>query len=137
MTNLPYFEQTKTLFDCVSEHNFDRLADLCDDDFGIIDLDPEGKSVAVPDRAGWEHWFQTLFQQLSAMKAHTYTDIKTYQALQTDELGYSVVNFDQYLELPDQRLRFNCTATIIWKLTSRGWKESRWHCSLMQPPVPA
>jgi len=137
MTDLPYFSETKRLFEYVSQHDFDRLADLCDDDFGIIDIDPEGKSVAIVDRAGWEAWFRTLFQQLTDLRAHTYTDIRTYQALQTDRLGYSVVNFDQYLELPEQRLKFNCTATIIWKLTSQGWKESRWHCSLLHPPVRA
>ncbi|RIV26813.1 hypothetical protein DYU11_00370 [Fibrisoma montanum] len=136
MSEKPFYAPTLTLFDCVSRHDFDTLADLCDDDFGIIDLDPEGKSVPITNRAEWENWFRTLFKRLDEMKAHTYTEIRTYDALQTAEMGYSVVNFDQFLEVGDQKLKFNCITTIIWKHTDRGWKESRWHCSLIQAPVP-
>lgn len=133
----PFYKETELLFSCVSKHDFDTLADLCDDDFGIIDLDSQGKNVVVHDRSGWENWFRTLFEKLTAMQAHTYTEIRDYQALQHETMGYSVVNFNQYLEVADQKLRFNCVVTIIWKKTGDRWKESRWHVSLVDGPVPA
>ncbi len=130
----PFYTETELLFTCVSKHDFDTLADLCDDDFGIIDLDPQGKNVVVHDRAGWENWFKTLFQKLSDMQAHTYTEIRDYQALAHETLGYSVVNFDQFLEVANQKLKFNCMVTIIWKKVGDRWKESRWHVSLINGP---
>jgi hypothetical protein len=130
----PFYQETELLFTCVSNHDFETLAALCDDDFGIIDLDPQGKNVVVHDRAGWELWFKTLFQNLKQMNAHTYTEIKDYQALQHETMGYGVVHFDQFLELNNQKLRFGCVTTIIWKKVGDTWKESRWHVSLINGP---
>jgi hypothetical protein len=45
-------------------------------------------------------------------------------------MAYSVVDFDQYFVTPEQKLRFGVLATIIWKKTADGWKESRYHSSL-------
>jgi hypothetical protein len=126
---------TELLFECVSKHDFDTLANLCDDDFGIIDLDPQGKNVVVHDRSGWENWFRTLFAKLQELQAHTYTYIVDYKELKHDTMGYSVVNFDQFLEVGGQKLKFNCVTTIIWKLVGSNWKESRWHVSLIEGPV--
>jgi len=83
-------------------------------------------------RAEWEDWFHTLFARLTDMRAETDTEILDYQALQTAQLGYSVVNFCQTLTVDGQTARFYCVATIIWKQTDHGWKESRWHCSLLR-----
>jgi hypothetical protein len=130
----PFYQETLTLFKCVEKHDFDTLAALCDDDFGIIDLDTQGKNVVIHDREGWENWFHTLFARLSEANAHTYTEIRDYQALLADSLGYSVVNFDQFLVVQGQTLRFNCMVTIIWKKVGEAWKESRWHCSLIKGP---
>jgi hypothetical protein len=131
MNEQPFADETKTLFRCVSEHDFDTLAALCDDDFGIIDLGTEGQSVVIETRAEWEDWFHSLFARLDAMNAHTATEIETYQALVKQEMGYSVVNFCQTLTIGDNTARFYCVATIIWKRTDNGWQESRWHCSLI------
>lgn len=131
METHPFLDETKTLFRSVSAHDFDTLADLCDDDFGIIDIDPKGGSVVIETRAEWEHWFHTLFDQLDAMDAETTTDILDYQALRRGELGYSVVDFRQNLTIGDTTAHFDCVATIIWKQTPDGWKESRWHCSVI------
>lgn len=127
----PFSEETKTLFRCVSEHDFDTLAALCDDDFGIIDLGTEGQNVVVETRQDWEDWFHSLFAQLDTMNAQTATEIQKYQALEQTDMGYSVVDFCQILSVDGNVARFNCVATIIWKRTSDGWKESRWHCSLI------
>lgn len=131
----PFYKETELLFTCVSKHDFETLADLCDDDFGIIDLDPNGKNVVIHDRAGWENWFRTLFANLLTMKAHTYTEIKQYNALAHETMGYSVVHFDQFLEVNGQKLKFYCVVTIIWKKVGDRWKESRWHVSLIDGPV--
>jgi hypothetical protein len=131
MNDMPFASETKTLFRCVSEHDFDTLADLCDDDFGIIDLGTEGQSVVVETRADWENWFHNLFAQLDAMNAHTATEIQKYQAMKQGDMGYSVVDFCQTLTVGGETARFNCVTTIIWKRTEAGWKESRWHCSLI------
>lgn len=131
-TQQPFYTETQALFDAVKTHDFDALAALCDDDFGIVDLDTEGKNVIIADRVAWEEWFHTLFGQLTQMNAATDTEIERYQALQTAELGYSVVEFCQTLTVSDHTSRFFCVATIIWKPTHQGWKESRWHCSLIR-----
>lgn len=131
MDDDPFAQETKTLFRCVSEHDFNTLAALCDDDFGIIDLGTEGQSVVIETRKEWEDWFHTLFAKLDQMQAHTATEINKYQALQSGSMGYSVVDFCQLLVVDGHVLRFNCVVTIIWKRVGGGWKESRWHCSLI------
>ncbi|MCU0446784.1 MAG: hypothetical protein MUE85_17895 [Microscillaceae bacterium] len=129
---VPFFAETCQLFECVKTHDFSNLAKLCDDDFGIVDLDPEGKNVIVRTRAEWENWFHTLFQNLTVLSAKTYTEILNYQALQTAEMGYGVVDFCQYLEVAGQTHQFFCVVTIIWKKVGNHWVESRWHCSLIE-----
>jgi hypothetical protein len=132
MDALPFAAETKTLFRCVSQHDFETLAALCDDDFGIIDLGTEGQSVVVEDRAAWANWFHTLFARLDEIQAQTSTEIQKYQALQMGEMGYGVVDFCQLLTVGGQTARFYCVVTIIWKRVSEVWKESRWHCSLIR-----
>lgn len=129
--HLPFYDETVRLFTYVSEHNFDDLAELCDDDFGIVDLGPSGESVVVDDREGWENWFHTLFAKLDAMNAETDTEITDYKALKHDTMGYSVVKFTQRLGMDGKDAFFHCIVTIIWKKTDDGWKESRWHVSLL------
>ncbi len=130
----PLLEHTQRLFSYVSTHNFDDLAALCDDDFGIVDLDPEGKNVMIRTRTEWEQWFQTLFQKLKAMGAKTTTTITKYDVLPGSELTMTVVEFDQHLHLNDQTHDFGCVATIVWKLIDGDWKEARWHVSLIDAP---
>lgn len=132
----PFFELTERLFRAVSEHNFDELAMLCDDDFGIVDLGPSGESVVIDTRAQWENWFHSLFAKLEEMGAETDTEITDYNALVSDSMGYSVVKFTQRLNVAGQDSFFPCIVTIIWKNTAAGWKESRWHVSLLSADAP-
>ena len=60
----PFFAETQRLFRYVSDHNFEDLAALCDDDFGIVDLGPGGESVVIDTREEWEKWFRTLLPSL-------------------------------------------------------------------------
>jgi hypothetical protein len=128
----PFFDLTVEMFRCVRDHDFDRLAVLCDDDYGIIDINTEGGSEIIRNRAGWEAWFQGLFQKLEAMKATTWSEITHYEAVQRQEMGYCVVDFDQMFLAGGKKMRFSVIATIIWKLDDGEWRESRYHSSLIK-----
>ena len=132
----PFFPETLTLLRSVRDHDFDTLAALCDDDFGIIDVDPSGTPVPVRTRAEWEAWFHGLFATLSTMGASTDSEILAYDARREDALGYSVLEFRQRLDVGSLTATFDCIATIIWKRTPDGWREARWHASVIASDVP-
>ncbi len=132
----PYFAQTVELLRSVRNHDFDSLAELCDDDFGIVDLDQSGGSVMIRTRAEWEAWFRRLFSELDAAGADTDSEIIDYQAVAGSELGYSVVEFRQSLSVGGHTGLFDCVATIVWKQTPGGWREARWHVSLLSADIP-
>ncbi|UYZ58261.1 nuclear transport factor 2 family protein [Hymenobacter latericus] len=131
MNDKPFFAETQQLFDNVRDHAFEPLAALCDDDFGIVDINAEGGTLVIRNRAEWESWFRNLFGQLDAMDARTWSEITGYQAVKTAEMGYSVVDFDQMLVHNGKRLRFSCLSTIVWKKVGNAWKEARYHSSLL------
>ena len=133
----PFFDETVTLLRSVRDHDFDTLAALCDDDFGIVDIDPEGHARPIRDRAGWEAWFRELFATLDAMGAATDSTIDDYHAMVDGAMGYSVLDFTQTLVVGDLRAGFECVAPITWKQTGRGWQESRWHASVISSDIPA
>jgi hypothetical protein len=127
----PFFDLTVRMLNDVRDHNFDDLAEICDDDFGIIDINTEGGSEVIRDREGWEKWFKGLFKQLDEMKAQTWSEITNYESIVKTDMGYSVVDFDQILIAFGKRMRFSVIATIIWKKEGDTWKESRYHSSLL------
>ena len=132
MTDKPFYRETEQLFAHVRDHAFEPLAALCDDDFGIVDINAEGGTLVVRNRAEWEAWFRGLFVQLDQLQAQTWSEITGYEAVQTAEMGYCVVDFDQFLVTPDgKRLRFSALSTIIWKRVGDTWKEARYHSSLL------
>lgn len=132
----PFFDETVTLLRSVRDHDFDTLAALCDDDYGIIDVAPDGGSVPIRTRAEWEGWFHELFATLDAMGAATDSEIVGYDAKVAESMGYTVLEFRQTLSVGPSTARFDCIATIIWKLTDDGWREDRWHCSVIDSDVP-
>jgi ketosteroid isomerase-like protein len=131
-----FFTETVALLRCVRDHDFDTLASLCDDDFGIVDVDTSGSARPIRDRAGWERWFRELFSTLDAMGASTDSRIDDYQAIATADMGYSVLDFTQTLTVGTDVASFECIATIVWKRTADGWRESRWHASVISSDVP-
>ena len=133
----PFFAETLVLLRAVREHDFDTLAALCDDDFGIVDIAPDGSGVPIRTRAEWEAWFRDgLFPRLEALGAETDSQVTGYQALVSGDLGYGVLDFRQSLTIGGLAATFDCIATIIWKQTATGWKESRWHCSVISSDIP-
>jgi SnoaL-like domain len=132
----PYFDQTLTLLRSVRDHDFDALAQLCDDDFGIVDGDPAGTISIIRTREEWERWFRELFATLDTMGAHTDSEITRYDAKQTTEMGFSALEFRQFLRVGESTATFECVATIVWKLTPLGWREARWHVSVVSADIP-
>jgi hypothetical protein len=134
--NKPFFAETVTLLRSVRDHDFDTLAELCDDDYGIVDIAPDGTNVAVRSREEWEAWFHGLFAQLNAMQAGTDSEILAYDSVGTDMMGYSVLEFRQSLAVGDLVASFDCMTTIVWKKVDGVWREARWHGSVLSSDVP-
>ncbi len=118
------------------DHDFDALAELCDDDFGIVDIAPDGTNVAIRNRSEWEAWFRGLFAQLDTMNASTDSTVLAYDAIETDEMGFSVLEFRQSLSVGDLTAHFDCMTTIVWKRVDGAWREARWHGSVLSSDVP-
>ena len=132
----PFFSETIELLRSVRDHDFDTLAKRCDDDFGIVDIAPDGGSVAVRTRAEWEAWFHGLFTQLDAMGAATDSEVLAYDAIESSEMGFSVLEFRQTLSIGELEARFDCMTTIVWKRAEGRWVEARWHGSVLSSEVP-
>jgi ketosteroid isomerase-like protein len=133
----PFYAETLTLLRSVRDHDFDTLAALCDDDFGIVDVDPAGNARPIRDRVGWEAWFHELFATLDSMQATTDSTITGFQSIATADMAYSVLDFTQTLAVGPHVATFECVATIVWKRTDDGWREARWHASVISSDVPA
>ena len=71
------------------------------------------------------------------MGAATDSEITGYEALREGGLGYAVLDSRQTLTIGKHTATFDCIATLIWKRTPTGWKESRWHCPVISSDVPA
>ncbi|MFP4233767.1 MAG: nuclear transport factor 2 family protein [Nitriliruptoraceae bacterium] len=132
----PFAVETAELFASVRDHDLPTLAARCDDDLGIIDIDPAGGAEVIRDRAGWESWFVQLFAQLDAMDATTDTLVTRYDAVDWGSTGMSVVDFTQLLTVAGLTGRFHCIVTIVWKRVEEQWIEARWHASLLDTDLP-
>ena len=129
--NKPFYKETETLLNCVRDHNYELLSQLCDDDYGIIDINETGGTMVARNRAEWENWFTSLFKKLNEMQAKTWSVITEYEGVKGSDMGYSVVFFDQYLQIGETTQKFKATSTLVWKLTEHGWREARYHGSLL------
>ncbi|MEM8902179.1 MAG: nuclear transport factor 2 family protein [Actinomycetota bacterium] len=133
----PFYSLTTSLLRAVREHDLDGLSMLCDDDAGIVDVDPSGQSVMIRTREEWEGWFRQLFAALDAFGAETDSTVVDFRSFVDGGLGWSVLEFRQFLEIGELVATFDCVATLIWKQTPDGWREARWHCSVLSQDVPA
>ncbi len=87
MYEKPFFSETARMLEDVSNHDFDDLSQVCDDDFGIIDINVQGGAEVIRNREGWENWFKNLFIQLDQIEASTWSEITNYEAIETSENG--------------------------------------------------
>ena len=129
----PFYEETVSLLQSMRNHDFATLAALCDDDFGIVDIDDAGAGRSIRNRVDWEQWSTTL----KAMDAATDWVILDYQALKRGSLGFGVLDFQQTLTAGPNVATVDCVATIVWKRTPTGWREARWHASIVSSDIPA
>ncbi len=132
----PFFAETLTLLRSVRDHDFDTLAELCDDDFGIVDIDPAG--TARPLRRS-RPVGELVPRTLLDVERHGRLDRLPHRQLPSNRVGrpgYSVLDFTQTLTVGDHVATFECVATIIWKRTAAGWREARWHASVISSDVP-
>lgn len=132
----PFYAETISLLRSVRDQDFDTLSELCDDDFGIVDVDPSGNARPIKNRVEWERWFHELFATLDTMGATTDSEILDYKAMVQGTMGMSVLDFRQTLVVGDAVASFDCVATIVWKQTDTGWREARWHASVISSEVP-
>ncbi len=132
----PFYDLTVALLRSVRDHDFSALAALCDDDFGIVDIDVAGNARPIRNRTEWEAWFTTLFATLRSMNATTDSIIRDYRALSQGSLGFGVLEFQQIVKVGTHVATFECVATIVWKLTADGWREARWHASIISSDIP-
>ncbi len=132
----PFYAETLSLLRSVRDHDFESLDWLCDDDFGIVDVDPAGSARVIRSKDEWAQWFRELFATLETLGATTDSEILSYKAVREQSLGYSVLEFRQSLTIGDHTATFDCVATIVWKKTDRGWREARWHGSVISSEVP-
>lgn len=130
-----FIGETLTLFQAVVDRDLDGLLGIEDEDFAILDVNPAGNVAPVRSQPEWEPWFKRYFLMLDALGATNDIEISAYRALKTSELGYSVVEFRNTIEGGSLLARFDCIATIVWKNTEDGWKEARWHCSIIDRDV--
>lgn len=132
----PFYAETLSLLRSVRDQDFESLNWLCDDDYGIVDVDPVGRARVIRNRSEWADWFHELFATLETLGATTDSEVLSYKAVREAILGYSVLEFRQSLTIGEHTATFDCIATIIWKRTSRGWREARWHGSVISSYVP-
>lgn len=129
MSDQPFFAETQALLRSVNLLDLDGLRSMVDDDYGIVDVDPEGRTVVLDTKADWDAYMERNFAAMRAAGAGLSSDILDYHGDLADRLGYSVVRFVQRVELGGAVIENRCVATIVWKRTDDGWREARWHCS--------
>lgn len=130
MTQSPFYEQTQAMFNAINTLQLDDLRTLVADEYGIVDIDPEGKTVVINSVDEWETYMAENFAAMQDANAALSTEVKSYHGEVMGDMGYSVVRFIQTVDLHVRTLHSHCVATIVWKYTDGQWKEARWHCSL-------
>lgn len=70
------------------------------------------------------------------MQAETDSEILAYDAVESESMGYSVLEFRQTLTVGELTASFDCMTTIVWKKVDEAWPEARWHGSVLSSDVP-
>lgn len=124
------YQETEQLLTAVNKLDLPKLRAMVDDDFGIVDVDPEGNPVIINDMKEWEAYMEKNMVAMRELHASLSYEIDDYQESVTEQMAYVVVRFTQQVHIPEgPEMSHQCIATIVWKSTDQGWKEARWHCS--------
>lgn len=132
----PFYAETLALLEAVRDRDLDRLEALCDDDFGVVDTDLAGRTRPIRNRVEWERWFLGTFATLDSLGAYTDAEVLSYKATRHGAFGFSVVEFRRSVTVAGHTAVFDIIATIVWKQTPTGWREARWHGSVVSSLVP-
>ena len=124
------YRETEELLIAVNKLDLPKLRTMVDDDFGIVDVDPEGKPIIINDMEEWEAYMEKNIIVMRELKAELSYEIDEYNERVAQEMAFVVVRFKQRVRVPESsEMQHNCIATIVWKKSTDGWKEARWHCS--------
>jgi ketosteroid isomerase-like protein len=127
------YQHTDNLLKAVNELDLPRLRNMVDDDFGIVDVDPEGKAVLIQNMEEWETYMEKNMIAMQEMHARLAYEIDDYQERVSEDMAFVVVRFQQSVHIPEQEvMKHQCIATIVWKKAGEEWKEARWHCSRLE-----
>jgi len=91
----PFFEFMLPMFNSGRDFNHDHSATICDDDFGITDINTITDSKIIRARHGLGKWFKGLFPNLKDLSSITWSKITHHETLQSKDMGHCVVYFDQ------------------------------------------
>ena len=131
----PFINETTDLLRAVNDRDFDALLAMGDEDFSTIEVDSVGGRTRVRTLPDWAPRLRRFFVLVEALNATTDSEITGYRAVETSELGYSVVEFRQDVVGAAFIATFDCVATIIWRPSDDGWQEACWHCSVVDRQV--
>ena len=124
------YQHTERLLSAVNQLDLPKLRNMVDDDFGIVDVDPEGNPIVINTMEEWESYMEKNMLTMQQLHARLSYEIDEYHENVSDSMAYVVVRFVQQVHIPEkQEMSHSCIATVVWKKTEDGWKEARWHCS--------
>lgn len=124
------YQNTEALLTAVNRLDLPELRTMVDDDFGIVDVDPEGNPIVIDNMDEWEAYMEKNMLAMQTLHAKLSYEIDEYHENVSDRMAYVVVKFTQRVHIPEKpEMTHHCIATIVWKQTEQSWKEARWHCS--------
>lgn len=124
------YQHTERLLTAVNKLDLPQLRQMVDDDFGIVDVDPEGQPMVINNMEEWEAYMEKNMIAMRELHARLAYEIDEYHEKVADTMAYVVVKFRQHVHIPEKaEMEHDCIATVVWKKTDDGWKEARWHCS--------
>ena len=124
----PFFEDTIEPLRRSRDHDF-ALAALCEDGCGNIDLDWNGVNDTVRTRQDVQNCHPRPLGELDAASATTDSEILSDEALTGSDLGFSVLEVRQRLQVGEHAGSFDCAETIVRRHTPNVWGEVRRHVS--------
>ena len=121
----PLYAQTQAVLSALDRGQAAALQPLTTEDLSLVDTDERGRPAALHTRAALaEH----LERRGPALRAST---VLAYEGHPDRETAWSVVRFRRSAVSADGvERRELCSATLLWRLTTEGWKLARWHCTV-------
>lgn len=121
----PLYAQTQAVLAALDRGAAAALESLATADVSLVDLDAASRPTVL-------HTLEALREYLGnrGAAAHPST-ILAYEGHADRDSGWSVVRFRRDGRAANEPgSRELCSATLLWRLTTVGWKLRRWHCTL-------